>query len=80
MKAFITSTVFTLALVGSIQFAQAEEMTHAEMESTMQECMKMNKDQKECHQESMKSCESKMGKKECAKMMKNMKHMKMDHK
>lgn len=80
MKAFITSAVFSIALMGSSQFAQAEEMNHAKMESTMQECMKMNKDQKECHQETMKSCESKMSKKYCAKMMKNMKHMKMDSK
>ncbi|MBC7457263.1 MAG: hypothetical protein H7235_03230 [Bdellovibrionaceae bacterium] len=102
MKAFITSAVFTLALVGFTNFAKAEETKtttveheshHVEettstpkdtnkmdMESMMHDCMKMHKDQKVCHQENMKSCEAKMGKKECAKMMKNMKPMKMDHK
>lgn len=55
-------------------------IANGEMMGMMHDCMKMHKDHKVCHQENIKTCEAKMEKKECAKMMKNMKHMKMDNK
>ena len=97
MKTFITSAVFTLALVGFTNFAQSEETKttaaaaeheshHVEetkstskdtnkmdMESMMQDCMKMHKDGKMCDQNTMAKCEENMGKGECEKMMKHTK-------
>lgn len=49
------------------------KMDMSEMEGMMGQCMEKNKDNKMCKHEMMKSCMEKMGKKDCAKMMKNMK-------
>ncbi len=55
-------------------------IANGEMMGMMHDCMKMHKDGKICNHESMKKCEEKMGKDDCAKMMKNMKAKKTDKK
>lgn len=53
-------------------------MDSTHMTEMMGQCMEKNKDNKMCSHEMMAQCQEKMGKKECAKMMKKMKGHKMN--
>lgn len=72
MKKFFNGlNIFALTAVLSGGVVRAQDpMTLESLKQTKKECMDEYKDNKVCHEQTMKKCEEKNSKEDCTKMMK----------